>query len=88
MKNVGIHHPIEIHLINCLFTISPHPFIVHLSNIPRVRIQKTTFGPEGPNRPALQISQVTSEHINRFFCALLRMMRDQVEINLRQVDLK
>ena len=39
------------------------------------------LGPDGPNRQSagnLPVTQVTSQHINRVFCALLRMIRDHV----------
>uniref|UniRef100_A0A915M947 Uncharacterized protein n=1 Tax=Meloidogyne javanica TaxID=6303 RepID=A0A915M947_MELJA len=61
-----------------LYIDSPNTFDVDLPLICSYLAYWWQFGPEGPNRPSLPITQVSSEHINRFFCSLLRLMRDHI----------
>nr|CAD2190378.1 unnamed protein product [Meloidogyne enterolobii] len=61
-----------------LYIESPNTFDVDLPLICSYLAYWWQFGPEGPNRPSLPITQVSSEHINRFFCSLLRLMRDHI----------
>ncbi|KAI6242082.1 Ryanodine receptor 1 [Aphelenchoides fujianensis] len=42
------------------------------------------LGPEGQNRTPLPTTQVNSEHMNRVFCALLKMIRDHIGIENAQ----
>uniref|UniRef100_A0A914KKN4 Uncharacterized protein n=1 Tax=Meloidogyne incognita TaxID=6306 RepID=A0A914KKN4_MELIC len=61
-----------------LYIDSPNTFDVDVPLICSYLAYWWQFGPEGPNRPSLPITQVSSEHINRFFCSLLRLMRDHI----------
>lgn len=65
-----------------LYTDSANTFDVDLPLICSYLAYWWQFGPqgrpEGPNRPSLPITRVSSEHINRFFCSLLRLMRDHI----------
>uniref|UniRef100_A0A915MZX6 Uncharacterized protein n=1 Tax=Meloidogyne javanica TaxID=6303 RepID=A0A915MZX6_MELJA len=61
-----------------LYIESPNTFDVDLPLICSYLAYWWQFGPEGPNRPSLPITQVSSEHINRFFCSLLLLMRDHI----------
>ncbi|CAD5230370.1 unnamed protein product [Bursaphelenchus xylophilus] len=38
------------------------------------------LGPDGPNRTPLTTTMVNSEHMNRIFCALLKVMREHIGV--------
>ena len=63
------------------YSAQPNTFDIDLPLISSYLSYWWQFGPEGPSgdrKTAVPTTQVISSHINRFFCALLKLMRDHV----------